>query len=215
MKACRDSVGVVRNLSALVCLVVLLCACGNKDAKAPAVDLPPTPKACAPGIEAGASSAIATINGKAVPCSELYARDQGVIDAITAKYDEKVLEIHALTLSELVDDKLLQAAADEAKLSVEKFVASSITAVPASDEDVKAFYDQAVDSGEKLPPFEETKADIAGFITEERQKASLSQFRAGLRAKAKIELHLPTQAPAPAAAPASAPAAAPAPAPAP
>jgi hypothetical protein len=187
----------VRIFSSFLSLFLLLCACGNKDAKAPAEDLSPTPEACAPGIEAGASSAIATINGKAVPCSELYARDRSVIDAITAKYDEKVLEIHALTLSELVDDKLLQAAADEAKLSVEKFVASSITAVPASDEDVKAFYDQAVANGEKLPPFEETKADIASFITEERQKISLSKFRGGLRAKAKIELHLPVPAPAP------------------
>jgi hypothetical protein len=156
-----------------------------------------------------------TIDGKALTCAELYQRDREVIDAMTAKYDEKVLEVHTVALSELIDDRLLQDAADEAKLTVEGLVANSISAVPPTDEDAKNFYDQAVASGEKLAAFEETKVDIVKFLTERRQKASLSAFRAGLRAKATIEIHAPNlKAVAPAPAPAAAPAPAPAPAPA-
>jgi hypothetical protein len=188
------------------------------------VDAPPaTAPPCAPGLEQSATSAIATINGKAIPCAELYARDRALVDAIKAKYEEKLLEIHALALNELVDDRLLQAAADEAKLSVEKFVASSISAVPPTDEDVKKFYEDALASGEKLPAFEETQADIAAFITEERQKVALRAFRSALRSKATIALNLPapaaapapTPAPTPTPTPTPTPAAAPAPAPAP
>ncbi len=201
--AYRVSVRIVKVLSSALCLSLLLFACSKKSDDAESEQAPALAAAdCAPGLEQVANAAIVTINGKVIPCSELYARDKEVIDAITAKYDEKVVQIHAVTLSELIDDHLLQAAATEAKLTVEGFVADSISAVPATDEDVKTFYDEAVASGEKLPDFEETKGEIAKFITEGRQRASLSSFRAALRAKAKIEFHeaklkAPIPAPAP------------------
>ena len=178
--------------TSFLCSFLLVCACGKQEERQG--DPPPiaAPAPCAPGLEQSAQSPIAIINGTAIPCADLYARDRAVIDAITAKYNEKLMQIHAVTLKQLIDDRLLQAAADEAKLSVEKFVASSISAVPATEEDVKNFYDQAIASGEKLPALEETKDDIAAFITEERQKSALSAFRAALRKKAQIESLLPS-----------------------
>jgi hypothetical protein len=144
---------------------------------------------------------IATIDGVAVRCAELYARDKVVVDAIKATYDNKLAEIHELTLRELIDDRLLTKAAEGAKLSVEEFVGANITAVPATEEDIKSFYDQAIASGEKLPAFEEVKADIGKFVTEQRQKEALSKFRAELRSKSKLENLLPKPPPPPKPAP--------------
>lgn len=196
----------MKALTSIIALTLLCGACGKKTDDTKAEQATATVVPCAPGLSLEGSTAIATINGKAIPCSELYARDKEVIDAITAKYDEKILQIHVVALSEMIDDRLLQAAADEANLTVERFVASSISAVPATEEDVKTFYEQAVASGEKLPPFEETKADIASFITERRQKASLTAFRRALRAKSTIEILDPKLKAAPVPVPAPVPA---------
>lgn len=178
----------------ILAVATLLGGCADSSSRAeqaPPASAAQAPLPCGPGLNLPATNSVATLNGVAIPCSELLARDGKVVNAIKEKYERKLREIHLVTLAELIDDRLLLAEAKKEKLSVEKFVSSAVAAVPASEADVKTFYEQAIAAGEKLPPFEETKADIASFLTERRQKEALSKFRADLRGKAKIEMHLP------------------------
>ena len=172
-------------VSTLLCCLLATACTEKADSKAP------EEPACGIGLEMKPSTPIATINGQSLACSELYARDKEAALALTREYKSALGKLHSEALNQFVNDRLLQAEADAAKLSMAEFLGSAVTVPPATEEDIQTFYDQAVASGEKLPAIDEIKGDIERFVVEQRQKAALSAFRASLRKKASIETHLP------------------------
>ena len=183
----------------IVVSLLLLPACGKSTPKAAAAkaSVPATPAIaratglCGTGLDMAPTGAVATLNGVAIPCSELFERTGTAALTAEAEYGEQLRAIHQQGLSELVDERLLQAAADEKKLPLKDFVATTLTIQPTGPDETKAFYDQAVAKGEQLPPYEEIAGEITGFLNERKQKSVLAEFRATLRSKAKIELSLP------------------------
>ncbi len=152
-------------------------------------------KPCGVGLDVGPQTTVATVDGVAIPCSELFSLTSPMALARQAEFLEEIRSIHKQGLANLIDERLLQAAADEKKQSISEFVASTLSIQPTTPEEAKAFYDQAVAQGETLPPFEEITDDLIGFLNERKQKTELETFRATLRAKAEISTSLPVVMP--------------------
>jgi protein-disulfide isomerase len=184
--------------------LLLLSACGKSSAKSEASKADPTlapitgtspAEPCGVGLDIGPAEPVATVNGKAIPCSELFALTSSLALVSEAEFREGVRGIHKQGLANLIDERLLQAAADEKKQSLSEFVATTLTIQPTTPEEAKAFYEQAVAQGETLPPFEEITGDLVGFLNERKQKTELATFRDSLRAAAKINTSLPLVVP--------------------
>jgi len=182
----------------IVASLLLLPACGKKttDAK----DTPPAAGTvvanavvdpCGIGLDVGPETAVAVIDGVSVPCSELYQHTASAALSADAEYREQLHNIHKQGLSELINEKLLKAAADEKKLTVKDLVASSLSIVPTTVEEAKAFYAQAVARGEKLPPYEEVEKELNNYLNEQKQRGALETYRQSLQAKAEIDYRLP------------------------
>jgi len=150
---------------------------------------------CGVGLDVAPESAVATVNGKAIPCSELFALTQPLALSAQAEFREELRGMHKQGLANMIDERLLQEAADAKKQTISEFVASTLTIQPATPEEAKAFYDQAVAQGETLPPLEQITEELMGFLNERKQKAELETFRNSLRAKADIQMSLPTVVP--------------------
>jgi protein-disulfide isomerase len=148
-------------------------------------------ESCGVGLAIAPDTTVATINGVVVKCSELMARGKAQLMGETIAFDQRIHSLHEQNLTELINDEILQAAADEAGLPIEKFVATNVIAEPITTEEMRAFYDQAVAAGEPLPDFAEVEDELEKFMIEQKQKAALSAFRADLRAKATIEVDMP------------------------
>ncbi|MCP4447615.1 MAG: DsbA family protein [Myxococcales bacterium] len=187
----------------LIASFLLLPSCGKGNSKpaearksVPAQAGPAkTAEDCGVGLDIAPSAAVATIDGVAVPCSELFERTSKLAITSQAEFREQLRGLHQQGLSELIDEKLLNAAADEKKQSVEEFVSGTLSIQPTTPEEAKAFYEKALAQGEQLPPYDEIQEELVAFINENKQKTELSKFRAELRAKASVELSLPTVLP--------------------
>lgn len=179
--------------------LLLLPACGksSSESREAKVTSPVAPSVvrdsvrCGVGLDMDPSAAVATINGIAIPCKDLFERTASAALSTEAEFREQLRGMHKQGLAELIDDKLLQAAADEKKQSIKDFVAGTLSIVPTTAEEAKAFYEQAVARGEQLPPYESVTAELINFLNENKQKVALQEFRDGLRAKATLELSLP------------------------
>lgn len=150
---------------------------------------------CGVGLDVAPDAVVATVDGKAIPCSELFALTSPMALASEAEFREGVRGMHRQGLDNLIDERLLQAAADAKGQSIGDFVAATLTIVPATPEEAKAFYDEAVAQGETLPPFEQITGELTGFLNERKQKTELGKFRDSLRAKASITTSLPVVVP--------------------
>ncbi len=183
----------------IVASLLLLPACGKSSPKAADSKQPVDAvakgvtgeKPCGVGLDVSPSTAVATINGVSVPCSELSERTATMALSSQAEFREELRALHQQGLSELVDERLLKAAADEKKQTIQEFVAGSLTIQPTTPEEAKAFYEQAVSQGEQLPPFEGIEGELKEFLNERKQKAEFDAFRQTLRAKADVTLSLP------------------------
>lgn len=191
--------GVTRTPRWIALALLVLPACGKESSKTAGgsepVQAASTPKnsgeGCGVGLDMAPAAPVATINGKAVPCSELFAITGAAALSAEAEFREQVRAMHKQGLSELIDERLLQAAADEKKQNITEFVAGTLSIEPTTEEEAKAFYEAAVARGENLPPYDEVETELKAFLNERKQKAELAEFRQSLRAKATIDTSLP------------------------
>ncbi len=150
---------------------------------------------CGIGLDMAPEAAVATIDGKAIPCSELYQHTSALALSAEAEFREELRALHQAALANLIDERLLQAEADKKGQSITEFVASTLSITPTTPEEAKAFYDEAVARGEQLPPYEQITEDLIGFLNERKQKSEMEAFRDSLRSKTTIEKSLPVVLP--------------------
>jgi SurA N-terminal domain len=138
------------------------------------------------------------VNGELLRQAARTAGIEAPADAIDVRYEKIQNEVGgadvlATRMAEFdITEKSLRRDIEN-EILIEGLLTSVIDPNPAivTDEEVTAFYDQAVKSLSpemKAPPLEEVKNDIAVQIQKDRQNTKISEFLEKARSDAKIEI---------------------------
>lgn len=150
---------------------------------------------CAPGLDIAPSAPVAKLGDQVITCAELYDKDKGDIERAQSQYEEQLHDIHEQMLNQLIDDKLIEQKAKAAKQSKDDYVAANVKADEPTDAQMKQLYDQAVKSGQKLPPFDQVKGQIGNFLKSRNKQTKMVAFKKEIRAGAKVQMLLPPYLP--------------------
>jgi protein-disulfide isomerase len=152
--------------------------------------------ACQPKTSSPAdarAAIIARIDGETITQRELDDKLKGRLQMAEAEYKEKVHELRADALDQMIDDRLVARKAKAAGLEPEAFLDREVVKkvqLP-TDAELRGLYEQAKESGRELPPFDDIKSEIAKFIKDKKVEQAMQAYRDKLRGEAKIENLLP------------------------
>ena len=143
------------------------------------------------GGAAAAEPAVATLNGKPIPYSQLQGGVQGRLDSMQQQLDRKIqdLTLNAARarasyleteIGRLVDDRVVALEAAATGTSAESLI-NAITPDPISDADMHAFYDaQSVQIGQS---FETVAPQLKQYLQNEASKKARRLYLESLRTK--------------------------------
>ncbi len=152
--------------------------------------------ACQPKTSSPAdarTAIVARIDGETISQRELDDSLKGRLQMAEAEYKEKVHDLQADGLEQMIDDRLVKRKAKAVGVTPEALIDREVAQkvqLP-TDAELRALYEQAKDSGRELPPFDDIKAEIAKFIKEKKGEMAMQAYRDKLRAEVKIENLLP------------------------
>jgi protein-disulfide isomerase len=152
--------------------------------------------ACQPKTSSPAdarTAIVARIDGDAISQRELEDGLKGRLQMAEAEYQEKVHDLKADALEQMIDDRLVARKAKAAGLTPEALLDREVAKkiqVP-TDAELRGLYESAKESGRELPPFDDIKGEIAKFIKDKKIEQASQAYREKLRAEAKIENLLP------------------------
>lgn len=129
------------------------------------------------------SDVAATINGKPITMKEV---DQ----AFNGKVAEQIYQLRKNALDSIIEQKLLEQAAAEKKLTVEEFFKQEVDSKvnEPTEEEIKTIYEANADRyGEK---FEQVREGIAGALKNNRINIQRNALLSQLKEKSKIEAKL-------------------------
>ncbi len=127
---------------------------------------------------------LATLNGQPIYESELP------VSAEQHKLHQRLYALQMQALGNLIANKLLEAAAEEAEQDIDGFVQSKIAhkvGVPTGKE-VAAYYESQKDKINK--PLREVRDQILQALTREKASTHLAELVASLRADSDLEIYL-------------------------
>ncbi len=157
---------------------------------------PGGPPAAAPNAKTTATNptaAVAKINGQVVTEAELQTAAKVPVGKIEAELAEKLYLARKGALDELIDKRLLDAAAKAAGTTPEKLIETEVTSKISDppDAEVQTVYDRTKASGRPLPEFAQVKPDIVKFLKEQKVGQARQTYFEKLRTAAKVEMLLP------------------------
>jgi protein-disulfide isomerase len=135
---------------------------------------------------------VAKVDGADVTIGDLDESIQG--DLLTARNEflEKEHQLRSGGLDLLIRKRLLEKKAKADGKTTEQILAELDAKIPApSEEDLRALYQQAVESGRELPPFEAVRSQIEEFVRQQEKDKLLAELYAELEKNAKVERSLP------------------------
>jgi protein-disulfide isomerase len=139
---------------------------------------------------------VARFDGDTITAGELDDSVRGGIIRADIEHGEKLHEVRSDGLDKMVNDRLLAKKAKAAGVTTEQVIQTEVYAKVAAPtaEEGKELYDQAVEAGKQLPPYDQVKDEIAQFIRDRKNETALKEYTDKLRADAKLELLLPPAA---------------------
>lgn len=165
---------VVSLLCGLSC-VVGLAACQNGNTAAPT------------GASVGDPQVVATVNGEAISNADLAKAAAGPMKQV----ESQMYQIKKNALDDLVEERLVAAAAKKAGKSVDEYLQGEFgdqAKEPTLDE-MKKFYEQRKGQiGDKS--FDQVKDQIKQFLTQSKTQGARQALMGKLRASADIRVHL-------------------------
>jgi protein-disulfide isomerase len=136
---------------------------------------------------------VAKVAGEVITEGDLDGKIKPRLSRLEADHAEKVHELKAETLDELIDERLIDRKAKAEGITPEKLTEREVTGKipepPASE--VQMVYDQTRASGRQLPPFDQIRPDIVKFLKERSADQTRKTYLDKLRAEAKVEKLLP------------------------
>jgi protein-disulfide isomerase len=146
---------------------------------------------CSPGLSIAPSAAVAKIGETVITCAELYEANKAAVTRAESEFAQQVHQIHQGGLQQLIDDRLIEAAAKKAGKSKDDYFKEAVKVEPPTDQEMQALYDGAKARGQQLPPFEEVKGDIVTFLTQQKTQQARGDMVKKLRDESKVETMLP------------------------
>lgn len=139
------------------------------------------------GISGGnSSSPAAVVDGVAITMQEL---DEAAKNQLQ-KVETQIYQIKKRTLDDMIETKLIEAAAKKKGLGTEKYLAEEVdakVAAPTEDE-IKALYDAR--KGDIKQSFDEVKGQIKGYLEQNRKAKAKQDLIARLNEGADIQIKL-------------------------
>jgi protein-disulfide isomerase len=153
-------------------------ACGSRDAAKTG--------AAAPSAAEGDNSVVAKLNGKDILDSELvtYIKDDLYKREVTDKTASEAYEMRAQSIDSLIDERLLADAAAKAGKKPEDYMTERIKAMPVTDDEVKAFFDE---NRQRLPADASLEA-FSARIRQHLESQRPDKVRAELRKSAQVSV---------------------------
>jgi protein-disulfide isomerase len=155
-----------------------------------------TSTACGPQ-PLDANVPVARMASGTVTAGELDQLVKGELRKMEAEYQERVYETRRNALESIVVKRLVEAKAKAENLSAEEFAQREVLKrVPEpTDEEIRSLYDRAAAGGEKLPPLDKFKPDLARFIKQQKAREVAMGWYEELKKEAKVEILLPVYEP--------------------
>ena len=113
---------------------------------------------------------VARMANGAITAGELEEQVKAEVRKLETEHQERLYEIRRNALEGLIVKKVVEAKAKAESLTAEEYAAREVLKKVAepTDEEIRSLYDRAVAGGEKLPPLDKVKAEIARFIKQQK-----------------------------------------------
>ncbi|HSN14471.1 MAG TPA: thioredoxin domain-containing protein [Anaeromyxobacteraceae bacterium] len=143
------------------------------------------------------SAPVARIGGQTITAGELDDSAKKELAQLDQQYQEQRYQLRRSALEAMLRRRAFDAKAKQKGVSreelVEKEVGSRIPEPPEAE--VKALYDRATSAGQKLPPLDQVKGDIARFIKGQKGQGAMAEYYDQLKKEQHIEILLPPYEP--------------------
>ena len=135
---------------------------------------------------------VAKVDGADVTLGELEDSIAGELIGARNEFLEKAHQLRGGGLDQLIRERLLDKKAKAEGKTKEALIADLEAKIPAPTEmQLRELYDQAVQSGRELPPFDGVRGQIEEFIKSQERDRLLGELYASLEKDAKVERLLP------------------------
>ncbi|MDF0728770.1 SurA N-terminal domain-containing protein [Cytobacillus sp. S13-E01] len=111
---------------------------------------------------------------------------QQSLEQIKGQFDKEEEFTAALEANKLTLAQLEKQITDE--LKVNQYISENITEVTVEEEEIKAMYDQYKEQSEKIPSFEEVKAQLKQQIAQQKNQVEVGKLVEKLRNESEIEV---------------------------
>ena len=173
--------------------LLLLAGAGLGACQATQHSSPSAKAADSPTARMDPKAAIAKVDGEVITAGELDDSLKGELRGAENEYLEKVHGLRSEGLEQLVVKRLVARKAKAAGISPEAFLEREVTGKIAdpTDEELRRLYDAAGAGGQQLPPFDEIRGEITGYVKGKKSQQALGEYYDKLLAEAKVERLLP------------------------
>jgi protein-disulfide isomerase/flagellar basal body-associated protein FliL len=184
-----------RALFALLAAVVACRSSGATDA---------APAATAAKVDAKAASSkldpttpVAKIGSQTITAAELDEHVKSELRRADNEFQEKAYQIRSQGLEQLVNMRLTEVKAKEAKTTVDDLLKKEIKdkLKDPTPEQVQTVYDRAKNSGQPVPPLDQVRDRIVSYLKDEQGRTATNAFYSKLRSESKVEMLLPAFTP--------------------
>lgn len=143
------------------------------------------------------SAPVARMTSGTITAGELDELVKGELRKLEAEHQERLYEVRRSALESMVVKRLVEAKAKGENLTAEEYAQREVLKkVPEpTDEEIRNLYDRAVAGGEKLPPLDKVKPEIARFIQQQKGREVAMAWYEELKKEAKVEILLPAWEP--------------------
>lgn len=143
------------------------------------------------------SAPVARLSGGTITAGELEELVKGEIRKLEAEHQERLYEVRRNALEGMIVKRLVESKAKAENLTAEEYAQREVMKkLPEpTDEEIRSLYDRAVAGGEKLPPLDKVKGDIARFIKQQKSREVAMAWYEELKKEAKVEILLPAYEP--------------------
>jgi predicted DsbA family dithiol-disulfide isomerase len=140
---------------------------------------------------------VARMASGTITAGELDELVKGELRKMESEYQERMYEARRGALESLIVKRLVEGKAKAENLTAEEYAQREVLKkVPEpSDEEIRNLYDRAVAGGEKLPPLDKVKPEIARFIKQQKGREAATAWYEELKKEAKVEILLPAWEP--------------------
>ena len=140
---------------------------------------------------------VARMTSGTITAGELDDLVKGELRKMETEYQERVYETRRNALEGMIVKKLVEAKAKAENLTAEEYASREVLKKVAepTDEEIRSLYERAAGGGEKLPPLDKVKPEIARYIKQQKGREAAVAWYEELKKEAKVEILLPAYEP--------------------